>query len=64
MNLLSKTKSGIDNLNIYQIGERGFGYNRSLREWELYDMDADGSIQDLRGRVTTRAEAEEWARRQ
>lgn len=43
---------------IYQFGERGFAYNPSLREWELYDMDPDGSIQDLRDRVKTRREAE------
>ena len=59
-NLTSKASFG--RLNIYRIGDRGFAYNPSLREWELYDMDSDGSIQDLRDRVKTRAEAELWAR--
>ena len=58
---MKKTKNQIDGCNIYQIGLRGFGYNRSLREWELYEMDDDGSIQDLCGRVDTRGEAEAWA---
>jgi len=55
------TKNNIDGCNIYQIGERGYGYNRSLREWELYEMGSDGSIQDLNDRVKTRSEAERWA---
>lgn len=47
---------------IYQFGARGFAYNPSLREWELYEMDPDGSIQDLCDRVKTRREAEGWAK--
>lgn len=58
---MKKSKSFDGRLNIYQVGERGFGYNPTLREWELYEMDKDGSIQDLRDRVKTRLEAERWA---
>ncbi len=54
-------KSGHDRHNIYQVGARGFGYNPTLREWELYEMDEDGSIQDLCDRVKTRREAEAFA---
>lgn len=60
---MKKTKNNIDGCNIYQIGARGFGYNRLLREWELYEMDEDGSIQDMCDRVKTRTEAEAWAKR-
>ena len=55
------TKNNIDGCNLYQVGARGYGYNRALREWELYDMDDDGSIQDLHDRVKTRGDAERWA---
>ena len=58
---MKKTKNQIDGCNIYQIRQRGFGYNRSLREWELYEMGDDGSIQDLCDRVKTRADALAWA---
>jgi hypothetical protein len=57
---MKTTKNNIDGLNLYQIGGRGISYNRNLREWELYDMDEDGSIQDLHDRTKHREHAEEW----
>ena len=45
---------------IYWHGSSGFAYNPSLREWELYDMAEDGSIQDLRARVKHRGQAILW----
>ena len=57
---MKKTKSAYDRHYIYQVGSRGYGYNPNLREWELYEMDSDGSIQDLVNRVKTLAEAKEW----
>ena len=58
---IRKTKGFDGHCNIYQVGERGYAYNPCLREWELFYMASDGSIQDLHDRVKTRRDAELWA---
>lgn len=57
---LKKSKGFDGHCNIYQNAGRGCTYNPCLREWELYWMDPDGSIQDLSDRVKTKREAITW----
>lgn len=59
---MKKTKNERDGTILYSVGRYGYAYNRTLHEWEVYEMhEADGSIQELIDRVRTKAEAHEWA---
>ena len=33
--------------NMYRLKRSAFAYNPTLREWEVFETDDDGSIQDL-----------------
>ena len=55
-----KRKNQIDGYIIYQIGNRGCCYNPSLKFWELYEMDEEGTIQDNVGNRATKAQAMAW----
>lgn len=49
-----------DRFKIYQLRGRGIGWNPTLQEWELYEMDSDGGIQDLLDRTPSRKIAKDW----
>jgi hypothetical protein len=54
---IEKTSAFGTRYNMYRLTGSAFAYNPDLREWEVFETDADGSIQDLHGRYQSRADA-------
>lgn len=36
-------------LKIYRVGQTGYAYNPSCRNWEIYSLNSEGAIDDLLG---------------
>lgn len=48
---------------IYRLNGSGFAYNPITKEWEVFILDEDGSIQDLWATWPTKQQAKEQAER-
>lgn len=62
---MTKDKSSAfgSHYNMYRLPYAAYAYNPTLREWEVFVTDDEGTLQDLVERYNTRADAREHAER-
>lgn len=60
---IGKTSAFGARYNMYRLPGAGYAYNPDLKEWEVFELDEDGSIQDLSDRCHSKAEAHDYAER-
>jgi hypothetical protein len=55
--LIDKTSAFGSRFNMYRLRFAGYAWNPTLREWEVFVLDEDGTIQDLIDRYRCRSDA-------